>query len=148
LKAVTNTTPLIYLAKTNLLKVLKQLFEEVYISKEVYKEAVIQGIEGGYKDAHSIKKACKEWIKPEETKSDLSLLLSRKIPKGRLKEIIPLLSSLSDEDISAIVLAIELKVERLILDDRAALNVAKVIAKYYKFEVIGTGDVIIEGLSN
>lgn len=48
MEVVSNTTPLIYLAKGKMLYVLKDLFEHVYIPKEVYEEAVEAGLAKNY----------------------------------------------------------------------------------------------------
>ncbi|MEK6726821.1 MAG: hypothetical protein AABY54_09805 [Deltaproteobacteria bacterium] len=62
MKAVSNTTPLIYLYKSSLLPLLKTLHQSVLITEEVYKEAVIKGELRGYNDAISIKDAVRDWI--------------------------------------------------------------------------------------
>jgi len=55
---VSNTSPLIWLAKTGKLNLLKDLFGEVLISEKSYKEAVEIGLQEGYSDALVIKDAC------------------------------------------------------------------------------------------
>ncbi|NVM26564.1 MAG: hypothetical protein HWN70_11710 [Desulfobacterales bacterium] len=54
-KVVSNSSPLIALAKLNQLSVLKKLFEELLIPQAVYEEAVIRGMTQGYPDALAIK---------------------------------------------------------------------------------------------
>jgi len=64
LPTVSNTSPLIWLAKAGKLELLKDLFGEVLISSESYKEAVEEGLKSGFKDALVIKTACEQgWIK-------------------------------------------------------------------------------------
>jgi uncharacterized protein len=64
LQIVSNTSPLIWLAKIGKLDLLKDLFGEVFISEESYKEAVEKGLEEGFSDALIIKDACDQgWIK-------------------------------------------------------------------------------------
>jgi len=64
LATVSNTSPLIWLAKIGKLNLLKDLFGEVFISEESYKEAVEVGLKEGYSDALVIKDACDQgWIK-------------------------------------------------------------------------------------
>ena len=61
---VSNTSPLIWLAKIGRLNLLKELFGEVFVSEESYQEAVEKGLEAGFSDAIVIKDACEQgWIK-------------------------------------------------------------------------------------
>jgi uncharacterized protein len=61
---VSNTSPLIWLAKIGKLNLLKELFNEVIITQESYNEAVQVGIAQGFSDALVIKEACEQgWIK-------------------------------------------------------------------------------------
>lgn len=53
---VSNTGPLITLAKLNLLHLLKQLYGEVLLPQSVYEEAVIEGIRRGFEDAHTLQR--------------------------------------------------------------------------------------------
>ncbi len=48
MKAVTNTTPLIVLAKLNHLHLLSALYKQVIVPRAVYHEAVVQGQARGY----------------------------------------------------------------------------------------------------
>jgi len=66
---VSNAGPLIHLAKTNLLHLLKDLYREVVIPNEVKIETVDRGVEKGFPDAIQIGDAINEgWIKVEDTK--------------------------------------------------------------------------------
>ena len=61
---VSNSTPLIYLAKIGRLGLLRDLFGEVLIPKEVYTEVVVKGKSLGLKDAYVVDAAvAKGWIK-------------------------------------------------------------------------------------
>ncbi len=61
---VSNSTPLIYLAKVNKLDLLKSLFIEVFIPQEVKNEVVDKGKMLGKKDAYIVEKAiCEGWLK-------------------------------------------------------------------------------------
>lgn len=61
---VSNSTPLIYLAKINKLDLLKSLFNEVFIPQEVKNEVVDKGKILGKKDAYLVEKAISEgWLK-------------------------------------------------------------------------------------
>ena len=60
---VSNTGPLIHLAKLEKLGILRELYGVIFITKGVFEEAVIRGKERGYKDALLIEKAVNgEWI--------------------------------------------------------------------------------------
>jgi len=66
---VSNAGPLIHLARTNLLHLLKNLYREVVIPNEVKIETVDRGVEKGFPDAIQIGDAINEgWIKAEDTK--------------------------------------------------------------------------------
>jgi len=132
MKAVSNATPLIYLAKGNLLNVLKELFGEVYIPQEVYNETVVKGSK--YPDSKIIKSAT--WIQVKPVTLDLGLTLAQKT-----KEKISL-GRIHPGEIEAISLAIELNADRLIVDEGAAVKTALVISKHFSFKPIGTGNVI------
>ncbi len=59
-----NATPLIYLAKTERLDLLRKIFEEVYIPEEVKVEVVDRGKQLGEEDAYIIERAIHEgWLK-------------------------------------------------------------------------------------
>ena len=61
---VSNTSPLIWLAKIGRIILLKKLFGEVVIPEEVYKEAVERGLKEGFSDALAIKECIEQgWIK-------------------------------------------------------------------------------------
>ena len=61
---ISNSTPLIYLAKINKLDLLKSLFNEVFIPQEAKNEVVDKGKLLGKKDAYLVEKAISEgWLK-------------------------------------------------------------------------------------
>ena len=61
---VSNTSPLIWLAKIGRIILLKRLFSEVTIPEEVYREAVEKGLKEGFSDALAIKECIEQgWIK-------------------------------------------------------------------------------------
>ena len=60
---ISNTGPLIHLAKLEKLQLLKQLFGYIYITKKIYEEAVIIGKKKEYEDAKIIENYIEEgWI--------------------------------------------------------------------------------------
>ena len=59
-----NTSPLIWLSKIGKLDLLRDLFDEILIPKEVYREAVETGLQEVSSDALIIKEAVDQgWIK-------------------------------------------------------------------------------------
>ena len=73
--AVSNTSPLIWLSKIGRITLLKELFHEVIIPDEVYKEAVERGLHEGFSDALVLKEAVDDgWIKTSKlTKREVAL---------------------------------------------------------------------------
>lgn len=64
MRAISNTSPLTWLSKTGKLNLLRDLFDEILIPKEVYREAVETGLKEGFIDALIIKEAVDQgWIK-------------------------------------------------------------------------------------
>jgi len=64
LPIVSNTSPLIWLARIGKITLLKNLFGEVIIPEEVYREAVERGLQEGFSDALAIKECIEQgWIK-------------------------------------------------------------------------------------
>lgn len=47
---VSDASPLMVLAKLNVLHLLKELYGEVYFPQSVYEEVVIEGVRQGYED--------------------------------------------------------------------------------------------------
>ncbi len=68
--AVSNATPLIYLAKTSQLGLLDHIYDRVFIPEAVYREVVVEGKKLKEKDAYYVERAIKEgWIIVEHVKS-------------------------------------------------------------------------------
>ena len=55
---VSDTGPLITLAKLNLLHLLERLYRRVYFPGSVYKEAVVEGLRQGLEDTHTLRLFC------------------------------------------------------------------------------------------
>jgi predicted nucleic acid-binding protein len=69
---VSNSTPLIYLAKVNRLILLKELIENTIIPEAVYSEVVVRGKELGKSDASLVDRAVDEgWITVQSVKKHL-----------------------------------------------------------------------------
>ncbi len=57
MKVVSNSGPIMSLAKLGALNLLYELYGQIYIPSAVYYEAVIHGLDSGYSDAYRIKSA-------------------------------------------------------------------------------------------
>jgi predicted nucleic acid-binding protein len=140
---VSNATPLIYLAKGNLLSILPALYTEVWIPPEIYNETVPKGVAKGYQDALRIQQACADWLKQRAPTIDLLAVLAQKqIPE--LEQLKIQLRCLHRGEIKVLALAIEMNADRIIFDDRAALEIAEQLEKHFPFLAIGTGNVLDE----
>ena len=137
---VSNTTPLIYLSKADKLHILKNLFGNVHIPTEVYREAVKSGLSKGYSDAQRIDAACKDWIIVKPASVDLGLVLVQNM--GKHLDIEKMLTGIHAGEVEAISLAMELGAELLVADDRAVIRFVLSVPSLFKFKVIGTGDVL------
>ncbi|WP_240703259.1 DUF3368 domain-containing protein [Thermococcus indicus] len=118
---VSNSTPLIHLAKIGRLELLREFFGEVLIPKAVYRECVLEG--KGSRDAELIENA--DWIKVVEI-NDETLKKS-------------LMLELDEGESEAIVLAIESKAELLLIDDYDGREVARALG----LKVTGTIGVLL-----
>lgn len=119
MEVVANASPLIGLANINKFFLLKELFTRVYIPEAVYQEVVIDG--EGKAGADETKKGLKkEWIK----KKSISDVLAVEALSGLL----------GDGEAEAIVLAKELNIEMILLDDLGARDEAHLL----RLKVTGT----------
>ena len=100
MKVVSNSSPLIVLTKINRIDLLKHLFTSIYISEEVYREV------------YEIKKeCCPQWIKIAKVKDRMAVdALYAVVDKGEAETII---------------LAKEMNIKQVIMDDRKGVNLAK-----------------------
>ncbi len=70
--ASSNAGPLIWLAKNNILPILRKMYSHIIVPEAVYEEAVTRGLEGGFKDAQVIRAAVEEgWIEVCKTDGQL-----------------------------------------------------------------------------
>lgn len=67
---VSDAGPLIALAKLNLLHLLKKLYGRVYFPNSVYEEVVVEGVQQGLEDAHTLQSflAQEKWMGTEVEK--------------------------------------------------------------------------------
>ncbi len=113
---VSNSSPLIALAKIGKLYILRELFKEIIIPKAVWNEVVVKG--KGKPGAEEVEKA--EWIKVKEVRDKLSV----EVLKGEI-EI---------GEAEAIILAKELNADLLIMDEK----IPRIIAESIGLRVIGS----------
>lgn len=126
---VSDSTPLIYLAKLGHLQLLQELFVEVRISAEVMKE-IVRGKQQGFGDAMTIENAASVgWLKV----IGLSATQRRRLSKFR--QMFP---DISEADASALVLAKDHKAP-LCMDDNRAIRAAEIL----KLKHVGTLGIIL-----
>jgi len=119
---VSNSSPLIHLARISRLELLQELFQEVVIPPAVYREVVVEG--RGKPGADLVQSA--SWIKVEQLRDQA------------LKRSLTLI--LDEGEAEAIALAVEKRAELVLLDEREA----RVIAKRLGLKVTGTLGVIVK----
>ena len=128
MKAAINASPMIFLARLDMLHLLNVIYEEVYSTPEVLAE-VLGGIKAGYENAISVKKFVDEG-KIHELKT-----------KAHLERYEALLG-LHKGEISVLLAARELKIDYVIVDDKRAIKAAK----YFGLKPISTPFVLLEAL--
>lgn len=112
MEVVANASPIIGLARINKFHLFKELFNMVYIPSAVYQEVVIAG--EGEPGADETKTGMKEgWIKKEKVKDTLA--------------VDSLLGIVSRGEAEAIILARELKIDRILLDELVARDEAHML---------------------
>ncbi len=100
-RAVSNATPLIYLAKANRLSLLQTTVKQVFIPEAVYREVVLEGKRLGEKDAYRVQRAIDQgWI----------------VVQG-VKIIYPVEITIHPGEVEVISLAKEKEIEAVLMDD-------------------------------
>ena len=124
---ISNASPLIYLAKIKKLDLLKSLFKEIIIPKEVFDEVVTKGKEEKFLEVFHIDNAIKSgWIKIKEIEIN--------------KELEKLSAEIDMGENSVINLARKLNANLLLIDDASARTIAESLG----FNVKGTLYVILK----
>jgi predicted nucleic acid-binding protein len=127
-RIVSNATPLIYLAKTDNLNVLKAVAQQVYIPEAVFQEVVIEGKRLGEKDAYRVEKCIGQgWLKVQKVKS----LIHFDIP-------------LHYGELEVISLAVQEGIMNVLIDDAKARSIADLSG----LQPLGTLWVILEAVKN
>jgi len=114
IRVVVNSTPLIALSITGRLPLLKALFDEVIVPASVYEEVVLYG--QGRPGAEEVEKA--DWIVVKEPKERPSLP--------------PALLGLGQGEIDVILLAQELKADRVLIDEKLGRKIADTLGLHVK----------------
>lgn len=115
--AVSNTGPLLALAKVDALELLTTLYSKVYTPRSVYREAVTEGLAQGVPDAALIKE-CYQRGEIETRALDIHAVPALALPK-----------KIHPAEQESIYLALQLKTDVLLLDDWDARQVAE--ANFY-----------------
>ena len=131
--AVSNTSPLIWLSKIGKIRLLKEIFGEIIVPEEVYKEAVENGLAEGFSDALAIKECFEEgWIKTSKLTAE-ELALCHKILEQT--------SEIHSGEVQAIILARRMKA--LLLMDESS---GRAFAQIWGIDVRGVLYVIVRSL--
>lgn len=130
---VSNTSPLIWLSKIGKISLLKELYGEVVIPEEVYRESVERGLQEGFSDALVIKEGVNQgWIKISGLSESGSLLCQR-IMEHALE--------IHLGEVQAIILARETNI-LLLIDE----STGRAFAEAWSLEVRGTIHVVLKAL--
>ena len=125
-RIVSNATPLIYLAKIDKLKLLKDIANRVYIPGAVYQEVVVEGKRIGEKDAYRVEKCINQgWLIIKE----VTKLFSFDFP-------------LHQGEIEVISLAGQEGIKKVLIDDAKARSVADLAG----LQPVGTLWVILQAV--
>ena len=118
--ASSDAGPLIWLAKCDILHLLRKLYPEILIPEAVHEEAVSRGLEKGFEDAKIIKKALEEgWIRVYKT----STQFTDKVEAVEKRLDIELGSG----EREAIALALENKISTFLTNDEDAYQTGKIL---------------------
>jgi len=107
--AVSDSSPLVILAKTGCFDLLNRLFPRLYISPEVHREVVVAGV--GLPGASEVEKA--EWIEVKEHQNQTGLLAAQQK------------YALGVGELSTILLGKEIHANVVLLDDYNARKLAR-----------------------
>ena len=107
MKAISDSTPLIHLAKIGKINCLKKIFEKIIIAKEVYHEVIERGEELGKGEIEIIKKLIEEkFIIVKESKEKIEF------------------PNLHAGEQTSLALCRELQIKNLLIDEKDGFNVA------------------------
>ena len=127
---ISNSSPLILLAKIVKLSILEELYSKVLIPYEVYKEVIVEGKKENYSDAALVEKCINEFIFVKHLEQE------HKKEAEKLKEIIGLGES------EAIELCLQEKSKLLLMDNLEPRKIAKSMG----LECISAPGLLLEAL--
>lgn len=128
--AVSDSTPLIYLAKIGGLSLLKGVFKSIYVPEAVFDEAVTQGKALNMIDAFIIEKAVGDWIIRERVEPEVDAEY----------RFIDTNTRLGTGEKEALKLCKQLGALYFIADDREARRVSRIL----NIKPVGTLGVLVE----
>ena len=109
MQVVSNSTPLIFLAKIGKLNLLPEIFKLVLIPKKVFEEVVVKGKEKNYSDAFIVE----DFIKKNDIIiKDIEIKELRNMPLGK-------------GEIETIELALEQKITNVLIDETKGRRIAR-----------------------
>jgi hypothetical protein len=134
LTVVSNSSPLIYLAKIDRLRLLKDVYGRIWIPEAVFNEAVTQEKILGITDASIIEEAVGRWILKERIKPKIHSRYGFLDKNERM--------GLGEKQ--ALMLCKQLNADIFIVDDKEARRVARIL----KVKPVGTLGVLINARKN
>ena len=113
MSTISDSSPLILLSKLKRIELLRELYEEVWIPEEVYKEVVVKGKDEGYSDAYEVERNIKEFIRVKE------------LDEKHFKRAEEIKSGLGSGESEALMLALQEEAEILLADDMEVRKMSK-----------------------
>lgn len=127
---VSDSTPLIYLAKIGRLNIIRDVFQKIYIPEAVFEEAVTQGKELNMSDAFIIEKAVGIWIIKEQVEPKVDAEF----------RFLDTNTKLGSGEKEALKLCKQLNAVYFIADDREARRVSRIL----NIKPIGTCGILVQ----
>lgn len=119
LQAVADTSALIYPAKNSeFIRILKKLFNNIYIPPSVHDESIVRGKELGKQDALLLERLVEEGFLVKKPLDDIG---------GKIKEKLSKTRGLGGGEIEVISLAKQLGIDKILIDDKLASEAARVL---------------------
>ncbi len=116
MRAVANSTPLIYLSKASCLGLLFKVYDEVLVPERVYEEVVVAGLERGFRDAALVK-----------AEVERSRIRVERAPRRVVEGVLRLAPALHRGEAEVIALALRHRPCHVLVDDRVARLVARAL---------------------
>ena len=129
-KVVSNSSPLIYLAKIGRLNLIKNVYDQIRIPEAVFNETVTQGKILKIIDASIIEEAIGKWILKERVNSETDSKYTFLDENNRI--------GLGEKQ--ALKLCKQLDADIFIVDDKAARRVSRIL----KIKPIGTCGILVQ----